>query len=999
MRYSAQLAKNAATSGGDGILAATEGALFVNYSPEVWGYGVDTEHVAELGTLLLSKAGEDYLPLLEDVYGAGEGQNLLSLFTEVYGVGAIEDICAYTLCLASPDIASTLKGYNGSTFGSIADALTMTLGTSGMDVITGGEGNDVIIAGPTSLTVSEWESFWDVLQGGGGNDILVGSIYRDELSGGEGDDLLIGGGSSDIIRGGDGADTLLAFDGTIAIGGAGDDTFLGGNGSILSGGDGNETFKLAAGGLTAVWGGAGSDVFDFASGTKVTILSDIFLTDQAFEQLQMDALYAYFVDNNLVVPDVVLFNVDGSDILKIDGVTVGSPGHTLLLEDSEETNPDGIHDYAMEYFGYVSGGQYLVPVNPAGAWSMGSEQVGDALNIFSSFVGELQLAPNGPMPLPFADLSLHIEGFVNGAFGISFTNAPAYNVYNGYIDPLTLNYSEGYLDGWGEDDFSEVSVKNLLPPGSTELVEGTDGNDTLAGTGGDDNIQGHEGNDTISGGDGSDVLYAGAGNDTVNGGNGDDQLIAGGGEGDDLYDGGDGVDRITFHSTSLGVVVDLELGFASGTEVGSDELDSIENVSGGSGADVLTGSDGDNVIDGRRGNDLLEGRGGNDELYGGAGSDTVLGGQGNDVLEGGVGNDLLDGGAGNDTYYFWSTDGHDTLNDTDLGDGADVAWLGGVDWSTLTAARDGDDLVLSYGGDGEGLLRIKDQFSAGDDAGVETLHIYDTDSNTHSLSRLDLVALAVGNGVTDIRGTRFADHLVAGDVATELHGGAGVDRLQGGSAQDILAGGADVDLLEGNAGADTYLYTRGDGMDILVEIDDAINSDNLTLVGIDALDTVTFAVDGYDLVVAVNESSPGAGDGGSVRVKDQFNPSGTFGIETISDSFSNVWTRAEILDAISAGNGRSVTGTAGEDYLAGTRFDDSIEGDDGDDVLVGGAGADAHDGGNGIDTVTYQMSTSGIYLDLGGPSLANSGDARGDTFSSLEIIKGTNFADTIAVSP
>ncbi|HEY7598949.1 MAG TPA: hypothetical protein VH741_03400, partial [Candidatus Limnocylindrales bacterium] len=59
---------------------------------------------------------------------------------------------------------------------------------------------------------------------------------------------------------------------------------------------------------------------------------------------------------------------------------------------------------------------------------------------------------------------------------------------------------------------------------------------------------------------------------------------------------------------------------------------SVEDISGGSGNDVLTGDSSANVLSGGRGSDILNGSGGDDSLDGGAGRDLLDGGSGNDKL-------------------------------------------------------------------------------------------------------------------------------------------------------------------------------------------------------------------------------------------------------------------------------------------------------------------------------------------------------------------------------
>lgn len=69
----------------------------------------------------------------------------------------------------------------------------------------------------------------------------------------------------------------------------------------------------------------------------------------------------------------------------------------------------------------------------------------------------------------------------------------------------------------------------------------------------------------------------------------------------------------------------------------------LENATGGNGADSLTG----NSVANR-----LLGRAGNDALLGGAANDTLDGGSGNDILRGQGGKDGLTGGTGQDKFRF-----------------------------------------------------------------------------------------------------------------------------------------------------------------------------------------------------------------------------------------------------------------------------------------------------------------------------------------------------------
>jgi len=82
--------------------------------------------------------------------------------------------------------------------------VTVTVGGSGKDTLTGGTGADLLLA----------QSNNDTLTGGDGNDLLCGDSGGDTLSGGSGDDSLGGGSGSDRLTGGSGADRFSGSSGT-----------------------------------------------------------------------------------------------------------------------------------------------------------------------------------------------------------------------------------------------------------------------------------------------------------------------------------------------------------------------------------------------------------------------------------------------------------------------------------------------------------------------------------------------------------------------------------------------------------------------------------------------------------------------------------------------------------------------------------------------------------------------------------------------------------------
>jgi Ca2+-binding RTX toxin-like protein len=89
-----------------------------------------------------------------------------------------------------------------------------------------------------------------------------------------------------------------------------------------------------------------------------------------------------------------------------------------------------------------------------------------------------------------------------------------------------------------------------------------------------------------------------------------------------------------------------------------------------------------------------------------------------------------------------------------------------------------------------------------------------------------------------------------------------------------------------------------------------------------------------------------------------------------------------------------VLGGDGEDKLIGGAGDEHLDGGAGDDVLMGGAGDDDHIGGTGTDRVSYWSASSGVTANLANASV-NTGDADGDSYSSIENLSGSRFNDKL----
>ncbi len=318
------------------------------------------------------------------------------------------------------------------------------------------------------------------------------------------------------------------------------------------------------------------------------------------------------------------------------------------------------------------------------------------------------------------------------------------------INNLFVRESKSYSMGGSINS----SIQDI---GDDDLLYGGDEDDDINAGRGDDYIESQGGDDDISGGSGDDYIYSGAGDDVVNGDSGNDLIVGGDGAGNDIYRGGKGIDTVKYTSANAAIVVNLARGTASGVDIDSDQLSSIENVIAGAGDDILIGSVVTNYIYGGLGDDTLNGGKGFDYLYGGAGNDSyyvdhkfdkvfenadegndtvfayksytlganvenltllgktgltavgneldniirgnagpnrIFGGAGNDIIAGGQGPDRLTGGTGADRFLFDSKlKSSNSDRITDFEDGTDFIQLDDAIFTQFTPDSNLNDFI------------------------------------------------------------------------------------------------------------------------------------------------------------------------------------------------------------------------------------------------------------------------------------------------------------------
>ncbi len=265
---------------------------------------------------------------------------------------------------------------------------------------------------------------------------------------------------------------------------------------------------------------------------------------------------------------------------------------------------------------------------------------------------------------------------------------------------------------------------------------------------------------------------------------------------------------------------------------------------------------------------------------------------------------------------------------------------------------------------------------------------------------------AAGNGGNDsIFGGDGNDTVAGGDGSDTLYGEAGIDKLEGGSGNDLLNGGAGADTLNGGTGTDTVSYsgaTAGVTAKLAGAAANTGDAKGDVYISIERLTGSSHADKLYGNGSA-NLLTGGSGDdllhGGAGA--DTLN--GGTGTDTASYSDATAGVTAKLADAAAnTGDAKGdvyisierLTGSSHADRLYGNGSANLLTGGSGDDLLHGGAGADTLNGGTGTDTASYSGATAGVTAKLA-DAAANTGDAKGDVYISIERLTGSSHADKL----
>lgn len=812
-----------------------------------------------------------------------------------------------------------------------AEIHELVIGDAAANNMRGGGGDDSLVGYAGNDTI-DGDAGADLLYGGDGNDTLGGGDGADILNGGAGTDALNGAGGTDILFGGSGVDTLS--------GGAGDDYLEGGMGAdSLNGGDGIDTagYRNADAGVEVNLGNATLNTGE-ASGdsyTSIEILEGSNYDDKLTGSASNDTILGGAGDDHLE-GGLGADTLDGGAGVDTASYENASTGLTVRLDNSVQNTGEANGDMFVSIEALIGSGYNDMLYGSGGDNRISGGAGNDTL--FGLAGDDVLVGGSG------ADALNGGDGFDTA----SYVGASAGVEVHMYYIPNNTGDAAG-------DTYTSI-----------EAFEGSAFNDMFWGTDGDNRIYGFDGNDTIDGGLGDDLLFGGAGFDTLYGGAGNDRLDGGdtgddlyghdgddiliGGAGDDYMFGGDGTDTASYENATVGVEVRLYNTSLNTGDAQGDTYSSIERILGSEFDDVLAGTGAVDKLEGGAGDDMLDGRGGNDTLRGGAGNDRITGKDGDDVIYGGTGNDVLNGGVGADAL--------------DGGDGSDTA---------------------SY---------------AGANSGVE-VHLYDINLNTGDASGDTYIS------IENFEGSSFNDMFWGTDGNNRIDGGAGNDTIDGMLGDDILYGGDGADTIYGAGGNDTLIGGSG-GDDLYGHAGDDVldgGAGDDYMYGGDGFDTASYASATTGVYVNFGHIAQNTGDAAGDTYTDIEYLRGSDYDDVLITPLASakVWGGAGSDAITGSSSADTLHGETGNDFLYGGGGNDTLFGGDGgdelhgqagDDLLIGGAGGDYFAGGDGFDTVSYANATQGIEL-YGYNLSLNTGDAAGDTYSSIEAAIGSDFADII----
>jgi Ca2+-binding RTX toxin-like protein len=806
---------------------------------------------------------------------------------------------------------------NGSALTAGQNLLVDATRTATSHAITGGSGNDTIIAGRITgsgsildagagddsilLSARFTSPSNETVRGGSGNDhILVdhlnSSFSLANLSGGSGTDTLsfnLTGGASVsttgvadieqinlISRSGVSASVDLGSvsgNGPITVSGysAGAGfSFLGTHASGLAG--------ISTSGMTV---GSSGNLNVTIGGSRAVLVDGSFSGNDTFTLGSGNDTISSGAGNDLV------YGGSGNDTL------VGGAGDDTLKGEAGNDFLDGGDGNDMFYVGAgidtISGGDgddtFVISGSDGTDDILNGGNGTDAIRLTTGLSGDLSSLLSGFEKIELQGSSAYALNLGSGAAALSIVGGGSFG----------SSSSNTAIDGTSRSGSLNVSFSASDARSGSLLVSTGSADDTIS-------VAAWSGQVTLDGADGNDsIIYGGTGAATLAGGAGDDTVIATGSAnttfwqatGKDAVTGGSGNDLINLGEYITGAADTISGG------AGTDTLNLLAGASWDLGEHVLSSID-EIQLKASETNDVTLGTisdvtavtisgwdstttatttlnatgvtyaikfdgtkfGGNDTINTGTGNDTLNGGDGDDLLNGGDGNDLFSSSLGNDSYY--GGEGNDTFVLTDLAHAGNLFMTGGNGTDALSLETGGSinftDILISSVE--ELNLNANSDLNITLDGGMKGDLTLTSGTVYGSATNVDITldatamtgALKLSNTTSLSSGGTFL--ITGGSGNDTLHFGSGTAAVtvDAGSGNDLISVTTGTANLKGRDGNDTL--TGGSGNDTL---DGGIGDD--LLVGGSGNDSITLSYgldvisggDGDDRFVFVNATTSG----------------------------------------------------------------------------------------------------------------------------------------------
>ncbi|MBR4382519.1 MAG: hypothetical protein IKP64_03075 [Selenomonadaceae bacterium] len=416
----------------------------------------------------------------------------------------------------------------------------------------------------------------------------------------------------------------------------------------------------------------------------------------------------------------------------------------------------------------------------------------------------------------------------------------------------------------------------------------------------------------------------------------------------------------------------------------------------------------------------------------------IIGSDNDDTIIGGKGNDTLTGGDGADIFVYSSGDGNDVITDYSEDDKIRIA-----SGSISKVEEKGTTVIFTVGKGKISVKGGKDQIiTLIDSKGVESTYPSETEEPVSLNAAKTAINLLEGYDEDTFDAADYGTKIKIIDAseapnALEILGNKLANKITGTFDDDTIEGGKGNDTLTGGDGADIFVYSSGDGNDIIADYSEddedkiQIASGSISKTEVKG-STVIFTVGkgkisvkgGADQIITlINEDGdeftyPGESDEEPVSLNSAKTAISILGGYD-GDSFdvADYGAKIKIIDASQAPSGLEIVGNKLANKITGTDEDDTLTGGKGNDSLWGGGGDDTfiYGKGDGKDVIvgfedddlleitgtfsgTYNKSKKEVYFKVG--STANAITLKNFTATTFNIngdsysISGTKLVKT-----